>query len=112
LNSSSKLVYSDHVTLPEKQHVEKLLLAHTEVFTLSDYELGETVLVTHRINTDNSPPVKALLRRLPYVLRQELETEMQKMMDLRCIELSSSPYSSPSVLVRKKDYMLAWITVM
>jgi len=80
-----------------------LLLAHTEVFALSDYELGETDLVTHSIDTGNSPPVKALPRRLPYVLRQELETEMQKLMDIGCIEPSSSPYASPLVLVRKKE---------
>ena len=96
-------MYGDHLTLPEKQHVEKLLLAHTEVFALSDYELGETDLVTHSIDTGNSPPVKALPRRLPYVLRQELETEMQKLMDIGCIEPSSSPYASPLVLVRKKE---------
>jgi len=83
-------VYGDHLTLPEKQHVEKLLSAHTEVFALSDYELGETGLVTNSIDTGNSPPVKALPRRLPYVLRQDLETEMQKLMDIGCIEPSSS----------------------
>ena len=100
-----QLVYGDHLTLPEKllQHVEKLLLAHTEVFALSDYELGETDLVTHSVDTGNSPPVKALPHRLPYVLRQDLETEMQKLMDIGCIEPSSSPYASPLVLVRKKE---------
>ena len=91
------------MTLPEKQDVDKLLLAHTEVFALSDYELGETDLVTHGIDTGNSPPVKALPCRLPCVLRQELETEMQKLMDIGCIEPSSSPYALPLVLVWKKE---------
>jgi len=45
-----------------------MLLAYTEVFAFTDYELGETD-VTHGIDTVNFPPVKALLHRLLYILR-------------------------------------------
>ena len=36
-------------------------------------------------------------------LREELESELGKLMDTGCVEPSSSPYSSGLVLVRKKD---------
>ena len=65
------LVYGGHLTLRDKQQVDQLLLAHTEVFALTDYERGETDLVIQSIDTGNSPPIKALPHRLPYILSQE-----------------------------------------
>ena len=49
-----QLVYGEHLTLRDKQLVEKLLLAHTELFVLTDYELRETDLVTHSIDTGSN----------------------------------------------------------
>ena len=80
-----------------------MLLAQSDVFALSDEELGETDLVSHIIDTGDAKPVKTLPRRLPYALRAELEEEMRKLMDIGCIEPSSSSYASPLVLVRKKN---------
>jgi len=48
-----KLAFGDHLTLQERQQVE-LLLAHTEVFALIDYELVETEVVTHNIRRYSS----------------------------------------------------------
>ena len=47
--------------------------------------------------------MKTLPRRLPYVVRKELEEELNKLMQIGCVEPSSSPYASPLVLVRKKE---------
>ena len=68
-----QLVFGDHLSPQERQHLEELLLTHNGIFALTDYELRETDLVTHSIDAGNSAPVKTLPRRLPYVLRQELE---------------------------------------
>ena len=76
---------------------------HSDVFTLTDDELGETNLVTHHINMGDAKPVKALLQRLPYAVLKELEKELSKLIQIRCVELSSSPYASPLVLVQKKE---------
>ena len=73
------------------------------MFALDDSELGETDVVTNSIDTGNAPPVRINPRRLSYVLRKELEKEMEALMETGCIEPSSSPYSSPLVLVRKKS---------
>ena len=82
--------------------METLLITQTHVFALSDEELGETDLVSHSIDTGDATPVKTLPCRLPYTLRKELEEEMQKLMDIGCIEPSNSSYASPLVLVQKK----------
>ena len=86
----------------DRKQLENLLLEHSNVFALDDKELGETDLVTHNINTGSAKPVQTLPRRLPYVLRQELEAELSTLLDTGCIEPCVSPYASALVLVRKK----------
>ena len=87
----------------ERDQMETLLLTQSDVFVLSDEELGETDLVSHSIDTGNAMPVKTLPCRLPYTSRKELEEEMQKLMDNGCIDPSNSSYASLLVLVRKKN---------
>ena len=86
-----------------RSQLENLLLQYHDVFALVDEELGETDVVSHAIDTGTSPPVQSTPRRLPYALRKELEEEMDTLLRTGCIEPSTSPYSSPLVLVRKKS---------
>ena len=71
------------------------------VFALSDEELEETDLVSHIIDTGEAKLVKTLPCRLPYALRAELEEEVSRLMDIGCIEPSSSSYAS--LFVRKRN---------
>ena len=87
----------------ERKQLEELLLGMSDVFALQDSELGETDLVTHTIDTGSAKPVQTSPRRLPYVLRHELEQELRSLLHTGCIEPSSSPYASALVLVRKKN---------
>ena len=82
--------------------METMLLIQSDVFTLTDEELGETDLALHSIDIGNAKPVKTLPCRLPYTLRKELEGEKQMLMDIGCIEPSNSSYASPLVLVQKR----------
>ena len=59
--------------------------------------------MTHHIDTGDAKPLRTLPRRLPYAVRRELEEELDKLMQIGCVEPSSSPYASPLVLVRKKE---------
>ena len=63
----------------------------------------------------NSPeqPVRQSLRRLPLVLRDEVSTELKRMLDMNLIEkIDASPWISNLVLVRKKDKTLRIYTDM
>jgi len=80
-----QLQVGEHFSVQEKKSLEEVPLAYSDVFALTDEELGETDLVTYSINMGNARPVKTLPERLPYALRQELEEEMKK---LGCIEPS------------------------
>lgn len=50
-----------------------------------------------------SQPIRTKGYPIPYKTRSVIETEIQDMLDLGVIEPSISPYSSPIVLVPKKD---------
>ena len=55
------------------------------------------------IDTGYAKPTRTTPRRLPYSLRTELEDELRKLLQTKCIEPSNSPYASGLVPVRKKD---------
>ncbi|CAB4038014.1 Retrovirus-related Pol poly from transposon [Paramuricea clavata] len=66
-------------------------------------ELGVTTLAEHKIETGDAVPVKQLPRRLPNSLRTVVEDQVEEMLENNIIKPSNSPWSSPIVLVRKKD---------
>ena len=55
------------------------------------------------IDTGNSSPKKQALRRMPYAARQEIARQIEEMQWIGVIQPSQSPWSSPVVLVKKKD---------
>ena len=91
--------------LDEKQQrdVSSLLKEFSDVFSSSPEDIGRTNIVTHRINTGDSLPIKQQARRLPLHKRQEAQKEVTKMLDRGIIEPSCSPWASPIVLVKKPD---------
>ena len=48
-------------------------------------------------------PIRRKMYNLSFSSKDVVEKQIQVMLDLEIIELSKSPYSSPVVLVRKKD---------
>ena len=67
------------------------------------YLLMYTSLVTHQIDTGSSHPIRQPARRLPLHKRAEADTLLKDTLEKGVIEPSSSPWTSPIVLVKKKD---------
>ena len=65
---------------------------------------GRTSKIEHKINLVDKEPVHLKPYPLPYALWQELKDEIREMLDMGVIRKSSSPYASPVVIVKKKDY--------
>jgi hypothetical protein len=59
--------------------------------------------VYHRIDTGNARPIRQPLRRLPLAKQAEVSGMLDEMQRRGIIEESDSPWSSPVVLVRKKN---------
>ena len=93
----------EHLPDRERERMEDLLNRHQEVFAKDSSELGLTTLVEHKIETGDAVPVKQLPRRLPNSLRTVVEDQVEEMLENNIIRPSNSPWSSPIVLVRKKD---------
>jgi hypothetical protein len=80
-----------------KKYIEKGL------FAISDFDLGHCGLIQHRIHTGNHPPIKQRPYPVPIPMRPEIDEQVDKMIQQGIITPSISPWSSPIVLVRKKD---------
>ncbi|MDD9817374.1 MAG: RNase H-like domain-containing protein [Gammaproteobacteria bacterium] len=91
------------LTETECQDVCQLLTEFSDVFSAGPHDLGCTDLIKHHIDTGLSMPVRQPPRRLPLTKREDAERSICEMQEMDVIEPSSSPWSSPIVLVQKKD---------
>ncbi|XP_015760600.1 PREDICTED: uncharacterized protein LOC107339801 [Acropora digitifera] len=95
---------SSHLLNPdERSQLARVLTGFAGVFAASSDDLGHTSLVTYQINTGSSQPIRQPTRRLPLHKRADADTLLKDMLKKGVIEPSSSPWTSPIVLVRKKD---------
>ena len=91
------------LTEEQKEKLKVLLAQYRDVFALKPGELGKTSVVKHHIETETSPPIKQRPYRAPQATRDVIDEHVQQMLDDGIIQPSMSPWSSPVVLVRKKD---------
>ncbi|KRZ61857.1 Transposon Ty3-G Gag-Pol polyprotein [Trichinella nativa] len=80
-----------------------LLRRYGKAISCGEGDLGRTSLVQHRIETGGAQPVKLPPRRLPQAQRETVDRLIREMLHAGVIEPASGPWSSPVVLVRKKD---------
>ena len=86
----------------QKAQVSTLFVDYQDVFSKHSGDIGRAIGVQHKINTGDAVPLKQPPRRLPIAKREEADRAVEEM-EKQIIEPSSSPWSSPVVLVRKKD---------
>ena len=91
------------LSLPDAELLKEFLTHHHDVFSLVDGERGETDLVYMKIETGEASPKKQPPRRMPFAVRQEVAKQLKNMQQNGVIQPSHSPWSSPVVMVRKKD---------
>ena len=92
-----------HLTPLQCSQLEDHLMSYANIFALDDSELGVTTLAHHSINTGDHAPVPQSARHMPFSLRADVDNLVGKMLAQGVIVPSTSPWSSPVVLVRKKD---------
>ena len=93
----------DHISSTERELLFSVLSAYVDVFSLHDNDVGHTLATKHRIDTGNAPPVHCPPRRMPHAQNEEVRKLLRDMLEKRVIQPSDSPWSSPIVLVKKKD---------
>ena len=94
---------SDSLTDEQKQSLTDLLIQYGDIFVGPDGKVGRTDIVKHTIDTGDNHPFKLPMRRQPLAQKPIIENELEKMLEQGVIEPSESPWSSPILLVKKKD---------
>ncbi|KRZ81763.1 Retrovirus-related Pol polyprotein from transposon 17.6, partial [Trichinella sp. T8] len=86
-----------------RRTLRSLIRRYGKAISCGEGDLGRTSLVQHRIETGGAQPVKLPPRRLPQAQRETVDRLIREMLHAGVIEPASGPWSSPVVLVRKKD---------
>ena len=101
-----KLVLDANAASLKEEHKRPffdLLMKHQDVFAKSKYDLGRTSIVQHEFFKGDHPPIKQAPRHLPLNKREIVKKEVDSMLQNGIIVKSTSPWSSPIVLVTKCD---------
>ena len=87
----------------QRQDLLNFITDHHTAFCLDIQERGETNLVEMETRTGDEAPRKVATHRMPFAVRQEVAKQLCNMQEGGVIEPSDGPWSSPVVMVRKKD---------
>lgn len=98
----SSRLRTDHLNAEEKANLISLCKEYSDIFYLENETLTFTNKIKHKINTTDEIPVHSKTYRYPYVHREEVQQQIQKMLDQGIIRPSSSAWSAPIWIVPKK----------
>ena len=87
----------------QKEILTQFLNQNRNVFATNLQELGKTSLYKHTIDTGDSKPIKCRPYRTSPAAKQEIQKQIDEMLKNDIIEHSTSEYSFPIVLVKKKN---------
>ncbi|WVZ06121.1 hypothetical protein V8G54_019467 [Vigna mungo] len=92
-----------HTPTADHPHLQALLHKYSSLFHPST-SLPPSRPTDHRITLHpNTSPILVRPYRYPHFQKHEIEQQVQRMLDLGFIKPSTSPFSSPVLLVKKKD---------
>ena len=94
------------LTVEQHDRIKETLAEFSDVFALSKSELGCCDLVQHGIDTSGHSPIKLQPYRIPVIQKEKVARMIQEMEDQGVVKASTSPWSSPIVLVPKRDRSL------
>ncbi|KRZ52308.1 Retrovirus-related Pol polyprotein from transposon 17.6 [Trichinella nativa] len=86
-----------------RRRLRTLLWKYKQIIATDEYNTGRTNACKHSINTGDASPIKQPPRRIPYHQKETVRRMLSEMTNHKVIEPSCGPWSSPIVLVKKKD---------
>lgn len=93
---------TEHMNVEERANLLNLCKEYSDVFYLEGEPLTFTSKIKHRIRTTDEIPVHSKTYRYPYVHRQEVQNQIEKMLAQGIIRPSSSAWNAPIWIVPKK----------
>ena len=95
--------YIEGLSVSQRKQIVDLVCDYQAVFADEKESLGRTFTIRHKMDTGAAKPSKQAPRHLPQAKREIIEAEIDRMLKQSIIEPSTSSWSSPVVLVEKKD---------
>ena len=92
--------FDDALSEVQLDELKVVFQAHADILTTRPGVFSGNLM---EIPLTSDIPIRRKMYNLPFSSKEVVEKEIQVMLDLEIIEPSKSPYSSPVVLVRKKD---------
>ena len=106
-NTDKKKIIADILKLvpkPIKERFKRLLYNNIDILALRIEELDGSKLLPHNIQlAKGTSPIKQKAYRLSKVQSDALKKELTKLLQNKLIEASCSPWSSPVILIPKKN---------
>lgn len=96
-------IRTDHLNIEESQKLNELCYQYKDIFYSPDLPLTFTNITKHHIRTKTDVPIYTKTYRYPHVHRNEVKSQINKMLSDGIIEPSESPYNFPIWVVPKKD---------
>ena len=95
---------SESALSPEQQQqLLALLCDYSNLFATNNGPLGWTSVVKHTMHTYIGHPICQPVHHQPKALEDVIDTEVEQLPQNGAIQPSFSPWSSPVVMVKKKD---------
>ena len=91
------------ITHLEREENDRLLDLLRELRITKHPALGQVEIVKHRIDVGDAKPIKQQPYRLPLAKKYLIDQEVEQLLIKEIIRPSTSPWSSPIVLVSKPD---------
>jgi hypothetical protein len=79
--------------MADRKVIEPVLMKYAEIFH-DDEDFMSTDVIVHTRETGDAAPVWKALNKIPYVLREEVDGQIQKMLGKGVIRQSHSPWQS------------------
>lgn len=86
-----------------KTSINNLLAEYQDVFAWTPAQMGRTNLVEHSIELTNDKPIHLPPYRVSHAEKEIIRDQVDEMLELGVIRPSTSSWSAPVVLVKKKD---------
>ena len=93
-------VISEQLDGEQREQLQTLLSDFGDVLS---NEPGRTTITEHNIETGDANPIRLQPYRLPHAYRDMVRKDLQDMEESGIIEPSTSEWTAPIVLVKKKD---------
>ncbi|GFT68964.1 retrovirus-related Pol polyprotein from transposon 17.6 [Trichonephila clavipes] len=86
-----------------KNRLFQLLISHKSAFARSTVELSAAATEHHRINLQHDYPIKCLIYKIPFNLRNEFRRQIADLEKAGIISKSNSQYNTPALFVKQKE---------